>query len=90
MHVESVMNYILVTIIAKFFSYKNKEKLLLEHRSCKLLEERLYINEDLSEETMEMRRQLFQQANELKKNGKFPKVIHTYENFSFFLRSFAC
>ena len=62
--------------IGKKFSYKDKEKLLLEYRSYKLLEEKLYINEDLSEETMEVRSQLFQQAKELRKNGKFAKVIH--------------
>ena len=47
-----------------------------EYRSCKLWEERLYTNEDFSEETMEIRKELFKQAKELKKKEKFAKVIH--------------
>ena len=57
---------------------KDKEKVLREYRSCKLWEEWLYINEDFSEETMEMRKELFKQANELRKKGKFGKVIHNW------------
>ena len=33
----------------------------------------MYINEDFSDETMEIRKELFKQANELR---KFVKVIH--------------
>ena len=50
------------TIIAKFLNCKGKEKVLPEYRSCKLWEERLYINEDFSEETMEIRKELFKQT----------------------------
>ena len=57
-------------------NYKDKEKVLREYRSCKLCEEMLYTNEDVSEETMELRKELFKQAKELRKNGKFVKVIH--------------
>ena len=57
-------------------SYKDKENVLQEYRSSKLLEERLYINEDFSEETMEIRKKLFKQAKELRKKEKFAKVIH--------------
>ena len=64
------------TIMAKFLNYKDKEKVMREYRSCKLGKERLYINEDFSEETMEIRKELFKQAKELKKKGKLVKVIH--------------
>ena len=64
------------TIIAKSLNYKDKEKVMREYRSCKLWEERLYTNEDFSEETMEIRKELFKQAKELRKKGKFAKVIH--------------
>ena len=33
------------TIIAKFLNFKDKKKVLCEYMSCKLWEERLYINE---------------------------------------------
>ena len=63
------------TIIAKFLNYKDKEKVLREYRPCRLWEERLYINEEFSEETMEIRKKLFKQAKELRKKGKFANVI---------------
>ena len=47
------------TIIAKFLNYKDK-----------LWEERLYINEDISEETMEIRKELFKQTEKLRKKGE--------------------
>ena len=55
--------------IAKFLNYK--DKVLQEYRSRKLWEKRLHINEDFREETMEIRKELFKQANELRKKGKF-------------------
>ena len=61
------------TIIAKFLNYKHREKVLREYGSCKLWEERLYINKDFSEETMEIRKELLKQAKVLR---KFSKVIH--------------
>ena len=64
------------TIIAKFLNYKDKEKVLREYRSCKLWEERLYINEHFSEETMEIRMELSKEAKELRRKGKFAKVKH--------------
>ena len=60
----------------KFLNYKDKEKVLREYRSCKLWEERLYINEDFGEEAMEIKKELFNQAKELQKKGTFAKVIH--------------
>ena len=59
-------------------NYKEKEKVLQEYRFCKLWEERLYINEDFSEETMEIRKELFKQAKEIRKKGEFVKVIHNW------------
>ena len=63
-------------IIAKFLNYKDKEKVLREYSSCKLWEESLHINEDFSEETMEIRKELFKQAKELKKKRKLANVMH--------------
>ena len=51
-------------------------KVLREYRSCKHWEERLYINEDFKQETMEIRKKLFKQTKELRKKKKFAKVIH--------------
>ena len=53
--------------MAKFLNYKDKEKVLRKYKSCKPWEERLYIKEDFSEETMEIRKELFKQAKELRK-----------------------
>ena len=64
------------TIIAKFLNYKDKEKVLREYRSCKLWEERLYISEHFSEETVEIRMELSKEAKELRRKGKFAKVKH--------------
>ena len=57
------------TIIAKFLNYKDKEKVLQKYRSGKLLEEKLYINKEFSEETMKIGKELFKQAKELRKKG---------------------
>ena len=59
-------------------NYKDKEKVLQEYKSCKLCEEILYINEDFSEETIEIRKALFKQEKELRKKGKSVKVIHNW------------
>ena len=48
------------SIVAKFLNYKGKEKVLLEKRSCKLLDERLYKNGDISGEKIKIRKELFQ------------------------------
>ena len=61
-------------IIAKYLNYKDKEKVLREYRSCKLWEKRLCINEDFSGETIEVKKELFKQANELRKKEKFAKM----------------
>ena len=50
------------SIIAKFLNYKDKEKVLREKRYCKLLDERLYINDDISEEKIKIRKELFQKV----------------------------
>ena len=55
-------------------NYKDKEKALREYRSYQLWEKRLCINEDFSGETIEIRKELFKQANELKKKEKFAKM----------------
>ena len=41
----------------------------------------IYIYEDFRKETMEIRKELFSQAKELRKEGKFEKVIHNRFNF---------
>ena len=64
------------TIIANFLNFKDKEKVLREYRSSRLWEERLYINEDFSMQTLETRKKLFKQAKKLRKKEKFTKVMH--------------
>ena len=56
-------------------NYKDKEKVLRKYRSCKLWAKKLCINEDFSGETTESMKELFKQANELRKNEKFATLI---------------
>ena len=62
------------TIIAKFLNYKQRENVLNKYKELKLWENQIYINEDLSEYTVEKRRILFKRAKEMPERGKFAKV----------------
>ena len=64
------------TIIAKFLSYKQKVLILKAFKEKQLWKEKIFINEDFSEGTILKRKELFKQAKEHRKNGKFAKVIY--------------
>lgn len=64
------------TIIARFLDYKDKEVILDKFREKKLWEKQIYINEDFSEKTVELRKQLFLQAKTARNNGMFAKVVY--------------
>lgn len=64
------------TIVVKFLSYKDKSVILEKFVKAKLWNENLFVNEDFSARTMEIRRKLFTEAKELRSNGKYAKVIY--------------
>ena len=64
------------TIITKFLNFKDKQEVLSEYKAQKSWTKDILINEDFSEDTMEKRKSLFQRAKELRKEGKFAKVVY--------------
>ena len=61
-------------IIFKLQSWKQKETIL--KNSKKLKNTGLYVNEDFSDETMLIRKELFRQMKKARDDGKFAKVIY--------------
>ena len=71
------------TVIVKFNSFKDKNLVLERFRSKKLWEKHIFINEDFSERTVILRKNLFKEVKELKERGINAKVIYNkivYDN----------
>ncbi|XP_065661072.1 uncharacterized protein LOC136084628 [Hydra vulgaris] len=64
------------TKIVKFLNYKDKKTALDNYVQLKLWNDRLYVNEDYSERTLELRKQLFKEAKDLKAKGKYAKFVY--------------
>ena len=65
------------TVVAKLLNYKQKMKIMDTYKAKELWNQKLFINDDFSERTMEIRKELFRKANyERKVNGKFSKVVY--------------
>ena len=64
------------TIVVRFLSYKDKNKVLEHYREKKLWEKKFYINEDFSDETIELRKELFKKVKKLREKGKFAKLVY--------------
>ena len=62
-------------ITVKFLNYKDKDAVLNQYRQKQLWKENIYNNEEYSEPTAELRKQLFQQAKEIRQSGKSAKVV---------------
>lgn len=62
------------TIIFKLLNYKDKEHIL--RNSNKLKDTGIYINEDFSDETNEIRRELRIKMKENREAGKFSKIVY--------------
>jgi hypothetical protein len=60
----------------KFLNYKDKSAVLEKFIKLKLWNENLFVNEDFSERTIEIRKKLFKDAKELKAKGKYAKVVY--------------
>ena len=63
-------------IIVKFLNYKDKDAVLNQYRQKPLCQDNIYINEDYSERTAELRKQLFQQVKESRHSGKSAKIVY--------------
>ena len=62
------------TIVLRCNKYKQKEE--IKKAAKKLKGSGIYINDDFSTETLEIRKQLLQSAKELRRQGKGAKVVH--------------
>ena len=62
------------TIVCKLLHYNDKEKIL--ENLGKLKGSNIYINEDFSEETTQIRQDLFRQCKLLRDDGKFANVVY--------------
>ena len=64
------------TIIVKFLNFKDKSRILHTYREKKLWKEKIFVNEDFSEETASIRKGLLQKAKDLRSQNKVAKVVH--------------
>ena len=62
------------TIVVKLASFKDKLKIISEPR--KLKGTNISINEDYSEETLEIRKEKWKEVKELRKNGKYAILVY--------------
>ena len=62
------------TIVCKLLNWQEKENILAKAKNLK--GKNVYINEDFSEETMRIRKELFAQAKIHPSHGKYAKVIY--------------
>ena len=63
------------TIVVKFLSFKDKSRILHIYREKKLWKEKVFVNEDLSEDTASIRKGLLQKAKDLRSQNKVAKVV---------------
>ena len=63
-------------IIVKFLNYKDKDAVLNQYRQKQLWKDNIDVNEDYSERTEDLRKQLFEQAKEIRQSGKSAKVVY--------------
>ena len=63
-------------IIVKFLNYNNKIAVLNQYRQKHLWKDNIYVNEDYSKRTAELRKQSFEQAKEIRQAGKFSKIVY--------------
>ena len=64
------------TIVVKFLNFKDQSRILHTYREKKLWKEKIFINEDFSEETANIRKGLLQNAKDIRSQNKVAKVVH--------------
>ena len=72
--VGNINNTLPRTIIAKFSSFKGKQIVLSDAK--KLKGQNIYINEDFSKETMDIRKVKWKSVKSLKSQGKFAILVY--------------
>ena len=63
-------------IVVKFLNFKDKSRILHTYREKKLWKEKVFVNENFSEETASIRKGLLQKAKDLPSQNKIVKVVH--------------
>ena len=64
------------TIVVKFLNFKDKSRILHTYREKKLWKEKVFVNENFSEETASIRKGLLQNAKDLRSQNKVAKVVY--------------
>ena len=64
------------TILVKFLNFKEKSRILHTYREKKLWKEKVFVNENFSEETASIRKGLLQKAKDLRSQNKVAKIVH--------------
>ena len=61
-------------IMLKFLNHKDKDAAQNQYRQKQLWIDNVYVNEDYRERTAKLRKELFEQAKEIRQSGKFYKL----------------
>ena len=64
------------TIVVKFLNFKDKSRILHTYREKKLWKEKVFVNENFSEETASIRKGLLQKAKDFGSQNKVAKVVY--------------
>ena len=64
------------TIIVRFLNFKEKSRILHTYREKKLWKEKVFVNENFSEETPSIRKGLLQKAKDFGSQNKVAKVVY--------------
>ncbi|XP_065647333.1 uncharacterized protein LOC136077015 isoform X2 [Hydra vulgaris] len=63
------------SIVVRFLNYKDKATILRKYTTMKLWTQKVYINEDYGDHTLELRKKLLNEAKDLRAKGKYAKVV---------------
>ena len=63
-------------IVKYFLNFKDKSRILHTYKEKKLRKEKIFVNEDFSEEMASIRKCLLPKANDLKWQNRVAKVVH--------------
>ena len=64
------------TIVVRFLNYKDKDQVLAKFRDKKLWNRDIFVNEDFSDYTLEVRKELFKKAKVARERGLYAKVVY--------------
>ena len=61
-------------ITVKFLNYKDKDAILNQYRQKQLWKDNIYVNEDYTKCTADLRKQLFEQAKEIRQSESLQRL----------------